>query len=46
MGAGQGGNSNPLYEYIVFFFHNGSDAGPIHKNLLLEITNYTTKMFK
>jgi hypothetical protein len=39
-------SSNALYEYIVFFFHNESDARPIHKNLLLEITNYATKMFK
>jgi hypothetical protein len=32
-------------EYIVFFFHNGSDTREIDKNLLLEITNYATKMF-
>ncbi len=39
-------SSNPLYQYIVFFFHNSSDARDIHKNLLFEITNYATKMFK
>ena len=38
-------SSNALYGYIVFFFHNESDAEEIHKNLLLEITNYATKMF-
>jgi len=35
----------PLYEYIVFFFHNGSDTREIDQDLLLEITNFTTKMF-
>jgi len=39
-------SSNALYGYIVFFFYNESDAREIHKNLLLEITNYATKMFK
>ena len=33
------------HEYIVFFFHNGSDTREIDKNLPLEITNYATKMF-
>ena len=37
-----GGN---MHEFIVFFFHNGSDTREIDKNLLLEITNYATKMF-
>ncbi len=32
-------------EYIVFFFYNGSNTREIDKNLLLEITNYATKMF-
>ncbi|MDX1487724.1 MAG: hypothetical protein R3268_05950, partial [Acidiferrobacterales bacterium] len=36
----------PMYEYIVFFFHNGSDAREIDKNLVLEITNYATKLFR
>jgi hypothetical protein len=34
-----------MHEFIVFFFHNGSDTREIDKNLLLEITNYATKMF-
>ena len=37
-----GGN---MHEFIVFFFHNGSDTREIDENLLLEITNYATKMF-
>jgi hypothetical protein len=37
-----GGN---MHEFIVFFFHNGSDTREIDKNLLLEITNYATKIF-
>ena len=38
-------SSNALYQYIVLFFHNGPDVRKIPKNLLLEITNYATKMF-
>jgi hypothetical protein len=34
-----------LYEFIVFFFHNGDETREIDKNLLLEITNFATKMF-
>jgi class 3 adenylate cyclase len=39
-------SSNALYGYVVFFFHNGSNASEIHEDLLLEITNYSTKMFR
>ena len=38
-------STNAMYEYIVFFFRNGSDAREIHKDLVFEITNYATKMF-
>jgi hypothetical protein len=38
-------STTALYEYIVFFFHNGSNTREIDKNLLLEITNFATKMF-
>ena len=34
-----------MHEFIVFFFHNGEEAREIDKNLLLEITNFATKMF-
>jgi len=39
-------SSNAVYGFIVFFFHNGSNTSEIHENLLLEITNYSTKMFR
>jgi class 3 adenylate cyclase len=32
-------------EYIVFFFHNGEEKMEISKNLILEITNFATKMY-
>ena len=41
---GQSG-AGDMREFIVFFFHNGDETREIDKNLLLEITNYATKMF-
>lgn len=39
-------SSSAMYEFIIFFFYNSSDAREIHKKLVLEITNYSTKMFR
>jgi hypothetical protein len=41
----RGVSSDSWKEYIVFFFHNGEEKTEISKNLILEITNFATKMY-
>ena len=41
----RGHPSETLRQYLIFFFYNGENAREIDKNLLLEITNYSNKVF-